>query len=121
MRRLTLLLALGGLAFAAPALAQDPAKVDPKHYKVLYENADVRVLRANYGPHEKSVMHAHPNVVAVFATDAHFKFTMADGTVQDRQGKKGDNLSIPAETHNPENVGDTAAEVIVVELKTPKK
>jgi len=55
----------------------------------------------------------------VFATDGHFKFTLADGTTQDRQGKKGDALPIPAEKHNPENVGDAAAQVIVVEFKGP--
>ena len=46
--------------------AQDPVKVDPKHYKVEAENKQVRVLRISYGPHEKSVMHGHPATVAVF-------------------------------------------------------
>jgi hypothetical protein len=40
--------------------------VDPKHYKVELENEQVRVLRINYGAHEKSVMHSHPNSVAIF-------------------------------------------------------
>ena len=34
------------------AHAQDAAKVDPKHYKVEFENDQVRVLRISYGPHE---------------------------------------------------------------------
>src|SRR5260370_11047154 len=58
----------------------DPVKVDPKHYKVIINNAQVRVLRAKYGPHEKSVMHEHPASVAVFVTDGHTKFTLPDGT-----------------------------------------
>lgn len=33
-------------AAAAKAMV-DPVKVDPKHYKVVLENDDVRVLRAN--------------------------------------------------------------------------
>ena len=118
MRRFALLAALGSLA-AAPAFAQDPVKVDPKHYKLLYEDAGIRVLRAVYRAHEKSVMHEHPALAAVFTTDAHFKFAMPDGTTQDRQGKKGDALSLPAEKHNPENVGDTTAQVILVEFKGP--
>ena len=38
---------------ALPLAAQDPVKVDPKHYKVELENKQVRVLRINYGPREK--------------------------------------------------------------------
>ena len=64
MRRI---LILGGVCvLAATATAQDPAKVDPKHYKVEFENSRVRVLHIQYGPHEKSVMHRHPDAVAIF-------------------------------------------------------
>ena len=49
--------------------AQDPVKVDPKHYKVETDNEQVRVLRVNYKAHEKSVMHSHPDNVAVFLND----------------------------------------------------
>ena len=118
MRRFALLAALGSLA-VVPAFAQDPVKVDPKHYKVLYEDAGIRVLRVTYGPHEKSVMHEHPALAGVFATDAHFKFAQPDGTTQEREGKKGDPISASAEKHNPENVGDKTAQVILVEFKGP--
>jgi hypothetical protein len=41
------LLVLGvALAIASSALAQDPVKVDPKHYKIVAENERVRVLKA---------------------------------------------------------------------------
>jgi len=56
------------LAIAPCALAQNPTKVDSKHYTVEFENARVRVLRVKYGPHEKSVMHWHPAAVAIFQT-----------------------------------------------------
>jgi hypothetical protein len=68
---------------AVPAMAQDPVKVDPKHYKLEFENDQVRVLRITYGPHEKSVMHEHPASVAVFLTDGQAKFTLPDGKTQD--------------------------------------
>ena len=42
MRRV-LYLSLFLFACAIPALAQDPVKVDPQHYKVEFENANVRV------------------------------------------------------------------------------
>ena len=62
------------------ALAQDPVKVDAKHYKVEFENEQVRVLRITYGPGEKSVMHEHPDAVAAFLTDSKCKFHLPDGT-----------------------------------------
>ncbi len=102
---------------ATSAFAQDPVKVDPKHYTVVFENERVRVLKIHYGPHEKSVMHSHPDGVVTFLTDERGKFTMPDGTSQERSGKIGDSLWAPAETHLPENLGDTPLEGILVELK----
>ena len=49
---------------ALGALAQDAAKVDAKHYKVVFEDAAVRVMRVHYGPHEKSPMHSHPENIS---------------------------------------------------------
>jgi len=37
------------------------------------------VLRIHYDPHEKSVMHEHRNVVAIFLVDQRTKFTLPDG------------------------------------------
>ena len=102
----------------APAnITLDAVKVDPKHYKVVLENDQVRVLRARYGPHEKSVMHEHPASVAVFMNDGHAKFTLADGTSQDVNEKAHDATWSDAVKHLPENVGDKPIEVIVIELK----
>jgi polyisoprenoid-binding protein YceI len=54
MRRVFFVAAgLALFALSAPAMAQDAVKVDPKHYKVEFENDKIRVLRVNYGPHEK--------------------------------------------------------------------
>jgi quercetin dioxygenase-like cupin family protein len=103
--------------FATIAMAQDPVKVDPKHYKVEVENARVRVLHVQYGPHEKSVMHRHPDGVAVFLADQDAKFTLPDGKTVERHGKAGEVLWMPAETHLPENMSDKPLDVIVVELK----
>ena len=103
--------------FASTGLAQDPPKVDPNHYKVEFENSQVRVLRVKVGPREKSIMHRHPNAVAVFLTDTNGKFTFPDCTTQDSNQKAGAVLWTPAVTHLPENVSDQRFEVILVELK----
>ena len=109
--------ALVALAFALPAAAQDAAKVDAKHYKVEFENDQVRVLRIKYGPKEKSVMHEHPNAVAVFITDGHVKFTGADGKSQDQTVKAGSSVWTPGSKHLPENLDDKPFELVLVELK----
>jgi len=105
-------LAIGG------AVAQDPTVVDAKHYKVMFENDQVRVLKIAYGPGEKSVMHEHPNGVAVFITDGQIKFGLPDGKSQDAAVKAGQAMFAPAGKHLPENVGDKTFEVVLVELKS---
>lgn len=97
--------------------AQDPVKVDPKHYKVEFENAKVRVLRIHYEPHAKSIMHSHPDSVVVFLTDGASKMTMPDGKSQTMDMKAGQTMFAPAGSHLPENAGDKDFELIQVELK----
>jgi quercetin dioxygenase-like cupin family protein len=104
---------------AAVSLAQDPVKVDPKHYKVESENAQVRVLRIHYGPHEKSVMHSHPASVVVYLSDGTTRMTTPDGKTQDTQGKKGQAVYTPAGIHLPENTGDAPFDAVLVEMKGP--
>jgi len=117
-----LFLVLFVLALAVPtALAQDATKVDSQHYKVEFENSRVRVLRIKYGPHEKSVMHSHPDAVAIFQTDGRVKFTYPGGKTEERDMKAGQTQFTPAVKHLPENLSDGDMEVILVELKTAKR
>ena len=109
------------LAFAVPALAQDAVKADPKHYKVEFENARVRVLRVRYGPKEKSVWHRHPAGVVIAVTDAHVKFNLPGGKSQETNLKAGQTQATPAGRHLPENLGDSDFEVVLVELKTRRR
>jgi hypothetical protein len=76
---------------------QDPVKVDPKHYKVDVENEKVRVLRINYGAHEKSVMHSHPDGVAIFQNDIHCRFTFPDGKTEEQRFHAARRSSCPPE------------------------
>jgi quercetin dioxygenase-like cupin family protein len=127
MKNLTIAAALilaGVIAYGVAARAQtassrkaDPVKVDPKHYKVEFENESVRVLRITYGPGEKSVMHDHPNSVAVFLTDGTTRMTMPEGAPQDVPSKAGAAVWTPAGSHLPQNVGSKPFELILVELK----
>ena len=98
-------------------MAQDPVVVDSKHYTVEFENEHIRVLRIRYGPHEKSVMHGHPDGFGVFLTDTAGKFTFPDGKTEEITMKAGQTMWLPGGEHLPENVSDRPLEVIFVELK----
>lgn len=95
----------------------DPVAVDPKHYKIELENDQVRVLRISYGSREKSVMHGHPDSVAIFLTDLHVRFTSPDRKTEEQRGKAGQVLMTPAGEHLPENLEAKRFELILVELK----
>ncbi len=115
--RQMLFVAIAWIAFLSSAAAQDAVTVDPKHYKVEFENDQVRVLRLTYGPHEKSVMHEHPPHLAVFLTDTHVRFTRPDGKTVDAEPKARSTQWSRGGKHLPENLDDKPFEVIVVEVK----
>ena len=119
MRRLVLFCAAAvGLCITPLLSAQDPVKVDPKHYTVVSENDQVRILKVHYGPHEKSVMHSHPASVAVFMSDSKGKFTYPDGKTEEMTTKAGEAGYTEAVTHLPEDTGDKPLDLILVELKS---
>ena len=111
--------AVAALMGASVTRAQDPVKVDPKHYTVVFENAAVRVLHIHYPVGEKSVMHSHPDAVAVFLEDQKAKMTHPDGKSEEMSGKKGEAVFTAADAHLPENIGTGPIDVILVELKKP--
>ena len=104
-------------AMTAIPASEDSVKVDPKHYKVEFQNDRVRVLRIKYGPKEKSVMHSHPANVAVFLTGGQSKFTLADGKTSEATFKAGEAQWADKEKHLPENLAAKPLELILVELK----
>ena len=116
---LTFLLAVALLS--GNGFAKDAVKQDPKHYKVEFENDQVRVLRIAYGQHDKSVMHSHPESVVIFLTDGKGKFTFPDGKTQETPFEAGKVMWFPATTHQPENIGKKRFELIQVEMKAQKK
>ena len=104
-------------AAAAPETGPDPTVVDADHYKVEFENEQVRVVRITYGPGEQSVMHYHPDNVAVFLTAGHVEFGMPDGSSAEASAEAGTHEFAPAGQHLPKNIGDEPLELVLVELK----
>lgn len=95
----------GKPAGPAPASKLDPVVVDARHYKVEFENDQVRILRVHYDPHDKGELHEHIlNRVVLY--------------LNDQPGAKADDVRISgAGTHTEQNTGDTPADRIAVELK----
>jgi quercetin dioxygenase-like cupin family protein len=107
-----------GVASTLKQPALDPIKVDPKRYKVEFENDQVRVFRVRYEPHGKGVMHEHTlNRVVTFLTDGNMKVTTPDGESKILKTAAGDVIEGGAAKHIEENLGDRPFEVVVVEFK----
>jgi hypothetical protein len=95
----------GRPAGPAPASRLDPAAVDSRHYKVEFENDQVRVLRVHYDARDTGALHEHLlNRVVVY--------------LNDQPGAKADDvrMSGPA-THTEQNGSDQPADRIAIELK----
>jgi quercetin dioxygenase-like cupin family protein len=103
---------------ASAASAQDPTKVEPRHYKLLFENDRVQVVSVHYGPHEKSEMHDHPGGVVVVVTGGHLKFTDQNGKVTEVYSKEGEARWFPPFKHKVENVGDEPYNAVYVGIKS---
>jgi hypothetical protein len=122
MKKFPLVLVLGIASAALMAQGGSPTfpdavRGDPKHYSVEFENELVRVVRAKYGPGEKSVMHSHPASCAIFLVDQNFKFTIPDGTTEDDSARAGEVRCGDADVHLPENAGPGTVELVVLEFK----
>jgi mannose-6-phosphate isomerase-like protein (cupin superfamily) len=118
MKRSTLVVLLAvALAPVTVLRAQDAVKADPAHYKVLIDNASVRVLQIDYAPGAKSVMHQHPDSIVVPLAAAKVEFGLPDGKTQTESMAKDSAQYAPAGSHNPHNVGATPVRAILVEFK----
>jgi hypothetical protein len=95
----------GPPAGPAPVTKLDPVAVDPRHYKVDFENEFVRVLRVHFGAGEKGATHEHILNRVVFY-------------VNDQPNAKADDVRMSgAATHAEANDSSAPADRIAVELK----
>jgi quercetin dioxygenase-like cupin family protein len=98
--------------------ALDPVKVDPRDYKVEFENSQVRVVRVKIGAHQKVPLHQHLlNRVVVYLTDQNGSMTTPDGKTETAQHKAGEVSWGGPTTHREENLRDGPFEAVVVEFK----
>ena len=112
--------AAGAAPKAAPPEKTDAVIVDPQHYHVDFENQYVRVIRVKIGPHEKLIMHKHPDsgAVVVQLTAQDMRQGHADGKTSESHYQAGHVRWAPPDVaHQDENLGDKPIEIVRVELK----
>jgi hypothetical protein len=121
MLQAALLCGVIGLA-TTPAFAQsvEPSyKADPDVYKVIFEDANFRVIAVDRkkGVHDKQ--HAHPLPSIVYnVTDCKTKLYGGDGKTVERDEKAGTATAAPVTPgHSAENVGAADCKQILVEKK----
>jgi hypothetical protein len=120
-RRALLCLLPALIAVARDLPAQDASKVLPQNYRVVLENAKLRVLEFNSRPGMGvcgSGWHSHPAHLTVLLSDAAVRVTTPDGKVQQRSGVPlGETFWSEAETHIVENVSGNNIRSLIIELK----
>jgi hypothetical protein len=122
----SLALVLGFSFRPMTACAQDPLVTLPNNYRSILDNADVAVIGAHYGAHEKIPVHDHTAFATVFV------YLNDSGTVRIDHVEDGKVESVVrpatvkgayrvapgiAERHSIENLGDTSSDFLRVELK----
>jgi quinol monooxygenase YgiN/quercetin dioxygenase-like cupin family protein len=109
------------ILFAGAAMAQDPVPIYPGNYKVLLENDRVRVLDFQLKKGAKEDFHAHPAAVTYVLAPFKIRFTFPDGSTRIREAKAGDLFYGDALIHASENIGDTDAHGLLIEMKSAAK
>lgn len=116
--------AIVGLAAAAAgsaAAAQDPAKVQPRSYRVVFENAEMRVLEYSSVPGMGvcgAGLHSHPRHLNIALTPSRVRVAV-NGKTFIATNKEGDVWYEPAVTHEAENISGHGVRALMVEFKTP--
>ncbi|HLL10782.1 MAG TPA: hypothetical protein VK570_06985 [Rubrivivax sp.] len=115
------LMLLASLGVSVPAaVAQDAARMEPRSYKVLFENQKVRVVEYVSRPGIGvcgTGRHSHPDHVTVTLTPAKVRVTTADGKVEVHNVPSGAAFWEAASTHSAENIGGSGARMVLVEIK----
>lgn len=95
----------------------DALKAAPDVYTLIMENDRVRALDLRLKPGQKAAMHSHPDHVVYVLKDGKIKITLPDGKSTEFSLKAGQAIWMEAGQHAAENIGNTEANNLVIELK----
>ena len=96
---------------------QDPVTVSPHLYSVRLDNDRVRILEYRLKPGEKEATHSHPPGVVYVLNAATVRSTLADGKTVETSSEAGDVSWRDATSHSLQNVGQTEAHNLAIEVK----
>ena len=111
---------LGLASTGAIAQTAEPTfKGDPSVYKVIFEDANFRVIEANRPAGVKDKAHGHPLPSIVYnVTDCKVKLVAADGKTRESITKAGTAAAVPIiGSHTAENIDKTPCKQLFVEKK----
>jgi hypothetical protein len=111
---------IGVAQTSATAQTAEPTfKGDPDVYKVIFEDANFRVIEATRKKGVKDKAHGHPVASVVYnVTDCTTKQHAADGKVTESTSKAGTSRAVPIiGSHSAENTGSADCKQIFVEKK----
>lgn len=111
---------LGIASTGAIAQTAEPTfKGDPSVYKLIFEDANFRVIEANRPAGMKDKPHGHPLPSIVYSvTDCKSKLTGADGKTRESITKAGTAQAVPViPSHTAENIDTTPCKQLFVEKK----
>ncbi len=98
-------------------MSEDAVKVAPDIAKIVFENDKVRVLEIKLKRRQKMPMHSHPANLVYAVTPGRIKSISPDGKVENMKMKKGQTGWSDGGSHAVENVGNSAALTLVIEMK----
>ena len=106
-----------GTVATARMSTQDPVKVSPHLYSVRLDNDRVRVLEYRLEPGGKEPMHSHSPGLVYVLNAAIVRSTLAAGKTVEISSSAGDVSWREATSHSLENIGQTEAHNLAIEVK----
>ncbi len=103
---------------AAAALAQDPAKTDPAHFKVMLENDRTRVLHVSVEPNTKVELHEIDDAVVVPLSNYESTLKTPDGKTTTLERVVGKPEWLPGGVREFE-AGSKGVNALLIEIKRP--
>ena len=97
-------------------MAEDSVKVAPDVYKVLFENAKVRVLEVEMEEGSRTEMHSHPDTLIYILSGGTVNFTDPSGEVVPLETATGEAVWMEATEHATDHVAG-AIHALLIEPK----
>ena len=98
---------------------RDALQVDPRHYRIEFENDKMRVLRLTLKSSETVPMHDDKDALAVCLNECHVRFTSPNGRSEDIHMEPGAARWIFGDTRSEKNLGTKPVEMLFIEMKNP--